>query len=696
MIDPITIEVIRCKLEAIANDGARNIKRTAVSPAVADSGDCSCAIYDASGALLVGGGAIVIHFHTGCNGVAKILEVHGSRIAPGDVFLVNDPYSGGGFHAQDVYIHMPVFLEDRLIAWVGSSAHMMDMGGSVLGSFSPAATECYQEALRFPPVRLSRAGEEQEDIWAILRNNIRLPDLVEIDIRSLISGSYVAQQGVIELARDYGAQTLRDAASELIRLSEQEMRRRIGLLEPGTYNFVSWSEWTQENFKVPCSLTVEADRLIFDYTASSPQSKHFFNSKPYVITSLLGVQIANTLAHDLPLNEGIFKLFEVKCRPGSLLDALPPAPIGAPHLDVGMNATEVGMHALNLAIAASPKSTARHHMSGPSAGSGQALQTLTGIGLTGRPDGWLMLDGAKVGTSAGHDRDPGDTYWEGLGNGSATETIDFEVQESGYPIRVERRGIRQGVGGAGKQRAGAGMSMTYVVDGTDALSLTLMGNRERVPIAGLGGGLPGAVTSFRIRRADGRIDPLPCHQQGVPLKKGEAVIFDCCSGGGWGDPIDRSPDAVAADVSSGRITEAEARSVYGVIVGDAVATAKARDEILKERLRRAEPARAPLKWNAELKAAAKGDQAPLYIGVQQRGSVAVSERTGAPLAISPNSWTDGCPVIHHFVASHPDVDVVAYLDPGSGHLLEVDVRLEGGERSFDSAPRRWAEAARAH
>jgi N-methylhydantoinase B len=692
MIDPIVLEVIRCKLEAIANDGAKNIKRTAVSPAVADSGDCSCAIYDATGALLVGGGAIVIHFHTGSNGVEKILELHGDTLAPGDVFMVNDPYSGGGFHAQDVYVHMPIFAEDKLIGWVGCSAHMMDMGGAVLGSFSPAATECYQEAFRFPPVRISRGGEEQGDIWAILRNNIRLPDLVEIDLRSLISGCYVTQQGVAQLAKEYGADTLSEAAANLIHLTEVEMRRRVELLEEGTYSFVSWSEWTEENFKVPCTLTVSDGKLTFDYTEASPQSSHYFNTKPYVITSLLGVQVGATLGYDLPLNEGTFKIFEVVCRPGSLLDAQPPAPIGAPHLDVGMNAAEVGMHTLNLAIAASPKSSARANMSGPSSGSGQSLHTLTGKGRDGKPDGWLMTDGAKVAPSAGHDRDPGDTYYEGLGNGAATEMVDVEVVEAWYPILIKRRGPRPGLNGAGKFRSGAGLSMEYMVRGIDELSMTLMGNRERVPIAGLGGGLPGAVTKFQIRRRDGAVEPLACHQQGIPLKEGEGVLIDCASGGGWGDPLDRAPAMVEADVTNMRLSVEDARDIYGVLVGDVAGTADLRAQKLRERLDRAKPAAKPLNWNDDLRVAALGDQAPLYEGVDQHGAVAVSIRSGAPLAVSPDSWTEGCPTIEHFVASSSDVNVVAFLDPGSGHLLAVDVRLEGGGRSFNTAPKRWTDA----
>lgn len=694
MVDPIALEVIRCKLEAIADDGARTVIRTAVSPAVADGGDCSCAIYDVEGNLLVGGGPIVIHFHTGCNGVKTILSLHGSSLADGDVFMTNDPYSGGGFHAQDVYIHKPVFVDGKVVAWVGASAHMMDMGGSVLGSFSPSATECYQEALRFPPVRIVKAGEEQSDIWAIFKNNIRLADMVEIDVRSLISACHFTARNIVHLVEDYGALFV-DAAAELINLSEAEMRRRIGQLEPGEYSFTSWSEWTKDYYKVPCTLTVTGTKLRFDFTEASPQSTHYFNSKPFVIKSLLGVQIASTMAHDLPLNEGIFRTFEVVCRPGSILDAQPPAPIGAPHLDVGMNASETAMHALNLAIAASPRSSARANMSGPSGGSGISLHTVVGTGLSGDPDGWLMMDGGMVGCSAGHDRDPADTFYEGMGRGAATETIDIEVLESWYPLRVERRGPRPGTGGAGAFRAGAGTSMAYWVEGADALSLTLMGNRERVPIAGLGGGLPGALTDYRIGREDGSEDALPCHQQGVPLKGGERIIFDLSSGGGWGDPLDRSPDLVRTDIRSGRISESEAREIYGVISDDDAATIRQREAILAARLDRADPALRPLQWTPELRTAAEGIAQPLYVGVEQSGSVAVSARSGAPLAKSPDHWTDGCPIIHGFLPSAGEVDVVAYLDPGSGHLMAVDVVVEGTTRSFETKPHRWIAAATA-
>jgi N-methylhydantoinase B len=693
MVDPITLEVLRCKLEAIADDGAKTVQRTAISPVVADAGDCSCAVYDANGELIVGGGVVAAHFHTGVNGVRKIRAVHGDTVADGDIFLVNDPYAGGGFHAQDVFIHMPVFVDGVLSCWVGASAHMMDMGGSVMGSFVPNATECYQEALRLPPVRVYNQGEEQHDIWAIIRNNIRISNIVEMDMRALIAGATVVRNQLVRTIGEYGPETFFQAVAQLADLTEREVRRRIAELEPGVYKAQSWSEWTDELFNIPCTLTVSHDKLVFDFTHACPQSQHYFNSKPYVVESLLGVALAAYTALDLAINEGIFRAFEIRCRPGSILDAEPPAPIGAPHLDVGQTAVEVAMYALNLAIAASPDAAIRRNMAGPSGGSGWALHTMACTGLRGQPDGWLLLDSAYSSASAGHDRDSTDLWYELVGKGAAAELVDIEVLEAWYPIQVDWRRPRRGAGGAGEFRSGGAMSMSYRIAGTSQTVAAIMGNRERVPIAGHAGGLPGATTRLAVRRIDGRVEPVACHQQDVVVKEGEALIFECSGGGGWGDPLQRDPAAVEADVRHLRLTAEDALAVHGVVVGDAEATHSARSRALAGRLAAAGPAKRPLKWTAELRRLAEGIRAPLYIGVEQHGAVAVSTRSGAPLAVSPESWADGCPVIRGFLPSTPDVSVVAYLEPETGHLLMVGVVAAGAERSFEATPDRWAQAA---
>ena len=614
-------------------------------------------------------------------------------MAEGDVFLVNDPYNGGGLHAQDVIVHIPVFLEGRLAAWVGASAHMMDMGGMVPGSFSTSATEVYQEAFRMPPVRLYCRGEEQGDIWAILRNNIRLPDVVEMDMRSLIAGATVVQNQVLRIMADFSQDVFQEAVKTLSDLTEQEVRRRIAELEPGVYTTRSWTEWTEEFYHVPCALTVGDGRLIFDFRGASPQTKHYFNSMPDVIKSLLGVGLAPYIARGLPFNEGLFRAFEVVTDPGSILDAQPPAPIGGPHLEVGQNAMEVGVRALNLAIAASPDARAYSHLSGPSSSSGSALHTLSGLGLKGEPQGWIMLEGALGGASAAHDRDGIEFSRELVGNGQLIDLVDVEVLESWYPIKFERRELRPGTGGAGEFCSGRPTSFAFSVDGTDELSLTIMGNRERLPIAGSAGGLPGNITRFSVRRsADGSVEPLACHQDGIHLGRGDMLMLSVSNGGGWGDPLLRDSALVERDVSRGLFTREEAETVYGVVVGNPAATDTMRAAVLTARLANAEPAPQPLIWSPELRAKAEGIGGPIAAGIDQRGSVAVCTRSGAPLALSPGQWMDGCPRIRNFVTTHPDVEIVAYLDPATGYLLLVDVVPTGSEYSSTSMPQRWVEA----
>ena len=691
MNDPIVLEVLRCKLEAIADDGSRTIIRTAISPVVAEAGDCSCTIYSPEGDLVVGGGSVRIHFHVGGDGIRKIFELHGSTIADGDIFLVNDPYNGGGLHAQDVFVHVPIFSDGKIVAWVGTSAHMVDMGGMVPGSFSTSATEVYQEAFRVPPVRLYRAGEEQVDVWAIFRNNVRTSNIVEMDLRSLIAGANTVKEQLGALIDEYGGDVMGDVTTALSDLTEAEVRRRIGELEPGTYRATSWSEWTDEYYHIPCTLTVAEDSLVFDFRGASPQTDHFLNSKPYVITSLLGAQLAAYVAEGLPFNEGVFRGFEVVCEPGSILDAQPPAPIGGPHLDVGQAALEVAMRAFNYALAASPNSRARKNMAGPSSSSGLGLHTLAGLGLDGLPIGWLMLDGGLVGACAGHDRDAPNMSYQAVGQG-VLETVDIEILENWYPIQINSRAPRAGACGSGQFTGGRPVSLSYTIDAPQPLSMTIMGNRERMPLSGMAGGLPGTTTQFRIaRNGEETADKVACHQDGIKLFKGDTILCDLSNGGGWGDPLKRDPELVLADIARGMLTAEEARSVFGVIEGSADDIESLRTEIRKERLARSEPAPKPLIWNDELRRASEGMEAPLSSGVIQRGALAVAEHSGAPLAISPDSWTEGCPRITGFGPPSEEIEQVAYLDPVNGDLLMVDVALKGYGPSFSVAPRRWTE-----
>ena len=397
-IDPISLEVLRSRLEAIGDEAAAALERTAISPVVTESKDYSCTMLDAQGRLIMGAGQIQFHFGAASNAVRSTMARFPDSIADGDVFIANDPHHGGGLHPQDVMIQRPVFLHGQLIAWVVMSAHMMDVGGMVAGSFAPMATECFQEALRLPPVRLFRQGVEVTEVWDIFRNNVRVAALVEMDMRSLVAGCHVAQEKLMGVVDSMGVDVFVDSIQIIRDLSEAEMRRRIGLLSDGTYRASSWTEWEDEFFKVPCELTVAGDRLIFDFTGASPQTQHYFNSKPYIIESEMVAQVAWLMASDLPFDDGIFAPLELRCPEGTIVNSIEPAPIAAGHMDVALNAAEVGVQTLRLALAASPEHPARAHLAGWGASSALGLHTWACAGIDGSPDAFIMLDGNWVGS----------------------------------------------------------------------------------------------------------------------------------------------------------------------------------------------------------------------------------------------------------------------------------------------------------
>lgn len=690
-IDPISLEVLRTRLSAIAEEGASTVERTACSPVISESRDNACAMLDASGDLVAGGGAVAHNFGVCSHAVRHTIGRHGRTLQPGDLFMANDPHDGGGLHAQDVVIQLPVFVDGELVAWIANAGHMMDMGGMAFGSWAPAATECYQEALRVPSVRLFRAGVEQEDVWAIVRNNIRVSQMVEMDLRSLVAGCHAAHDKLVVVVRRMGVARFRDALADLRATSEAELRRRIARLTDGVYRVRTWTEWDDELFEVPCTLTIAGDSLDFDFAGAAPQSTHFFNSKAHTIASILTSDVTDLIAHDMPLNAGMLATIAVRCPAGTVVDSRPPAPVASAHFDVALNASMAAQQCVMLAIAASgDDAPGRHLMSGPVAPSCMGLHTWGFTGPTGAPDGWLMLDGAMAGGSAGHDRDGYDLFSFMVAKQAIIEAIDIEQLEQRYPILVTEKKPRAGAAGAGTHRAGAGCEMRYRPHGTPGWVGVMLGMRERVPLAGFAGGAPGSNTSFWIRRGGGAPERVPGHTAGLAVSRDDEFAFRLGSGGGYGDPIERLPANVARDVGHGRITVDEARSIYGVVFAggeiDPEATAVTRAEIMADRLARARPAVRPVRGVV----APDRPGVPLYVGVEQRDGFAVATRSGAVLARAPDRWLDGCPVLISPVGDHAEAH--AYLDPQTGRTLLVDVIPLGMGDAIETIPDRWLDA----
>ncbi len=690
VMDPITLEVLRSRLEAIGDEAAAALERTAISPVVTESKDYSCTILDGEGRLIIGAGQIQFHFGAAAHAVRSTMARYGERIADGDVYLSNDPHHGGGLHPQDVMVQRPVFVHGILVAWVVMSAHMMDVGGMVAGSFAPAATECYQEALRCPPVRLFIRGEEVTDVWDIFRNNVRVSALVEMDMRSLVAGCHVATQKLMGVVESMGRDVFVESIKAIRDLSEAEMRRRIELLADGTYRATSWTEWEDDFYTVPCTLTVDGDRMVFDFEGAWPQTDHYFNSKPYIVESEMVAQLAWLMARDLPYDDGIFAPIELRCPEGSIVNSIEPAPIAAAHMDVALNAAEVGVQCLRLALAASAGHPARRHLAGWGTASGLGLHTWSGKGIDGSPDAFIMLDGNWVGSSAGSERD-GLALGNLIGPESDYQFTDIEILESWYPILISEKRSRPGANGAGRFRAGGGNQMGFTPHGTDRLVGATLGMRRWLPLEGAAGGLPGACTRFMIHR-NGESDEVPTHASGVVLEPGDVFQFLCAGGGGFGDPLERPLPLIQEDLALARLTPEEAVRAYGVVFGasgdpDPEGTQRRRVELRRQRLARAEPPPRPVPAGTPI---GPGEDLPLYPGVVHHGGVARSEASGALLALAPHHWTEGCPaLVERRPEGGPEVVTRSYLDPSTGAILYAEVAVAGAPRGFASEPDHW-------
>ena len=691
-IDPIDLEVFRSRLESIGEQACRAVEHTAISPNVTESKDYSVTFLDADGGLIVGSGEVVYHYGAAVNAVRATIARHGGSLAPGDVFLSNDPHNGGGLHPQDVMVQQPVFQGGRLVAWVAVSAHLIDMGGMVVGSFAPDASECYQEAFRLPPVRLFRAGDEASDIWDMLRVNVRMAELVEMDMRALCAGAHFAAERIAELAERTGADQFVASLASIRDLTEAEFRRRIARIADGTYRQTSWTEFRTEFYCIPCKLTVEGDTLHFDFTGASQQTSHFFNSKTYIVAAELLVMIANVLARDLPFNDGIFAPVKITCEEGSILDCKPPAPIAAAHMHASLNAAGVGMEALMLALGASPDVPQHRYLGGASWDSAIGMALWSWTGRDGVQDAFMAFDGLWAGSSAGSARDGNDLGRNTVGPRVEGQFPDIEVLETWYPLLFLERGLRPGAHGAGAMRAGAGNHFSYRPHGVDTLQGVTFGMRRWLPLQGIAGGRPGACNEFVIHRADGSEELIDVSASGALMGARDWFEMRIATGGGYGDPLDRDPALVERDIGHGRMDDDEARECYGVIIGDAAATGELRDAMRRERLARARPPARPVPDDV---AVPDGDGVPLYPGIVQVGNIALAGASGAPLAVAPDHWTEGCPMLveRRWDEKGPAVVYNSWLDPRTGRVLHVEVAIEGAPRGFEVSPKRWTHAA---
>ncbi len=572
-IDPITLVVIESGLKQVCNEMDLAFVRSAFSPVISEALDRSDGIYAAEDGALIAQGDLGLPVFVGTMqfSTQEVIK-RAPEIAPGDVFIVNDPYLGGT-HLMDVRFTRPFFYKGELFAWLANTGHWPDTGGMVPGGFSAKAIEVEQEGLRLPPVKLYKEGKMDEEILAIILSNIRIADQRIGDIKAQAAALTVGERRLTALLDRYGRDTVQDAIAELRRRAAQQMRAKIAEIPEGTYHgraVVDSDGVVDEPLIIEMAITRKGADLHFDMSGSSPPCRGPMNSVIATTKSSIYLAIKHVFP-EVPINAGTFEPLKIKEPEGTFLYARYPRPVSGCAAEVSQRIAEAVFDALVKAIPdrlfAAPAGTSGNFGLGgidPETGRAYVLYVISGGGYGGSPKG------------------------DGLTNGCSTigisKTQPIEVLEQRYPVLFEEYSLHEGSGGAGQFRGGFGVNYTARVRRGSARASMVMDHGRCGP-NGAQGGAAGGVNKVEVQRREGIYHPPHrSKDQDIALQAGDAVRVSTPGGGGFGDPLARPPELVARDVQRGYYTAAEAAERFGVVLSghppevDAAATARRRGE----------------------------------------------------------------------------------------------------------------------
>ncbi|MEM6664683.1 MAG: hydantoinase B/oxoprolinase family protein [Pseudomonadota bacterium] len=541
-LDPVTLAILKGRLEQIADEMDATLFRAAFNPIIAEAHDASHGLYDAAtGETLVQGkSGLPIFVGVMAFGVKMIIDKAEGQARPGDVWIFNDPYEGGT-HLSDLRLVQPCFHDGVLICWMASVGHWHDVGGNVPGNYNPAATESHQEGFLLPPVKLFDQGQMRQDVVDILMANSRLPNSAYGDLMGQINALELGQRRMADLLSEYGAETVTAAFSELRAKAATLMRAEIAALPDGTVSADDWmdNDGIDDNpLKIALDLTITGDALTLDFSRSSPACKGPINISRSTAIAACYVALKHVFG-DVPANAGVLEPISFEIPEGSILAATAPRPVGG--------YTETILRMIDVVFQAIAQIA-------PDRSNGCAYGTINALSMAGhRANGqrWVLFSFFGGGHGAHPDGD-------GLNHGNApisTATIPpLEILEAAYPVKFTQWALRPDSGGDGQHRGGLGA--TYEIELLEEeATCFLFGERGRFPPRGVAGGDDAATTEFTYPTHDGpAAPPMASKVTGVSLAKGQRVRLQTPGGGGYGDASARSAAKRYRDAELGYVT----------------------------------------------------------------------------------------------------------------------------------------------
>ena len=564
-VDTVTVDIIENALSNVREEMDAVLFRTAMSPGIREQGDCFPMVANKDGKMVVGQFGSFIH---------GFMQAYDGEIEEGDIILTNDPYlcNAAVSHLPDWIVLVPIFKDGRHMAWSAMFGHMSDNGGMVPGSIPIKAETIYQEGIRIPPTKLYRKGELQSDILELILHNVRTSEWNRFDLNALVAACRTAARRCIEIAERFGDNTFYTTMEIMLERNHMAMEQIIKMVvpeEPAYFeDFVCDDGVGKGPYKIACKLWREGSTAIFDFTGTDPQAKSSINFylNEEMFKMFFGAFTINLFDPHILFNDGFYDLVDVRIPDGSLLKPKFPAALSGRTHALGrifdVMGGVLGQGAPDALNAAGFSDSPHLFYSGYDK-HGKYFQ-LFQIGFGGIP-------GRPVG-----DGPDGHSLWPGFTN------VPNEFIEAYFPLRISRYETIPDSGGAGKHRGGNGLSVAYefLANG----QIAIHDERWLTYPWGVLGGDPGMRSTKRLVRKDGAEEWLPAKCDGIEVQEGDVLYFNTWGGGGWGDPTERDPAQVKADVDRGLVTADGARR-YGVAIGSDGAVDEAATEGLRAEMK---------------------------------------------------------------------------------------------------------------
>ena len=544
-MDPVTLAVLKGRLEQIADEMDATLFRSAFNPIIAEAHDASHGLYHAEtgDTLVQGKSGLPIFVGVMAFAVKAVIDKAAASGGPrdGDVWIFNDPYDGGT-HLSDFRLVRPLFRQGKVFCYLASVGHWHDVGGNVPGNYNPVATECFQEGMLIPPVKLYEEGRLRQDVIDILSANSRLPGSLYGDLNGQINALDLGTKRMNALLDEYGDDVVTEALDELKDRAARLMRAEIAALPDGTVSAEDWLDndgIVDEPLKIALDLTIDGETMVMDFSRSSPACAGPVNISRSTTIAACYVALKHVFG-GVPANAGVLEPVSFIIDRDSLLSVTAPKPVGG-YTETILRLIDVVFQAV-AGIA-------------PERSNGCAYGTINALSLSGhRADGrrWVMFSFF----GGGHGGHP---EGDGLNHGNApisTATIPpLEILEAAYPVKFNQWALRPDSGGAGEHRGGLGA--IYEIELLEEQAdVFLFGERGRYPPRGVAGGEPGARNRFTYP-VNGKPTepPLASKMVGISLKRGETVRLETPGGGGYGPVGKRSDAEKQRDRALGYVTD---------------------------------------------------------------------------------------------------------------------------------------------